>query len=73
MTEKPTKVFLRVFDGFGAAYFTSCHHQNNLGCAILVVNVNRCYSVNCTFLGNATFTRKPIDHQHGERGISRRM
>ena len=24
-------------------------------------------------LGEAAFTRKPIDHQHGERGISRRM
>jgi hypothetical protein len=22
-------------------------------------------------LGDASFTRKPIDHQHGERGISR--
>ena len=25
------------------------------------------------FLGNATFIRKPIDHQHGERGISCRV
>ena len=27
------------------------NHQNNLGGAILVVNVSVCYSVKCTFLG----------------------
>ena len=45
-------------------HFTWRHHQNNLGCAIMVVNVNVCYSVRCAFLGDAAFTRKPIDHQH---------
>ena len=34
-------------------HFTWRHHQNNLGCAILVVNVNVCYSVKCAFLGDA--------------------
>ena len=29
--------------------FTWRHHQNNLGCAVLVVYVNVCYSVQCTF------------------------
>ena len=54
-------------------HFTWRHRQNNLGCAILVVNLNMCYSVKCAFLGDATFTRMPIDHQHGEHGISRRV
>ena len=54
-------------------HFTWHHQQNNPGCAILVFNVNVCYSVMCAFLGDVVFTRKPIDHQHGERGISRRV
>ena len=39
--------------------FTLRHHPNNLGCAILVVNVTVHCSVKCTFLGDAALTRKP--------------
>ena len=48
--------------------FTWCHHQNNLGCAILVGNGTVHYSVKGRILGDFAFTRKPCAHQHGERG-----
>ena len=42
------------------------HHQNNLGCAVLVVDVTVRLSSEVRILGSAAFTRIPIDHQNGE-------
>ena len=37
----------------------------------VVVNLERMLFSEVRILGDAAFTRKPNDHQHGERGISR--
>ena len=42
-------VFCLVYLRSGIDPIHLTYHQNNLGCAILVVNVNVCYSVKCAF------------------------
>ena len=46
------------------------HHHNNLGCAILVEKIHSALFSEVRILDGAAFTPKPIDHQHGERGIN---
>ena len=38
---------------------------------VLTIEIERMLFSEVRILGDAAFTRKPNDHQHGERGISR--